>query len=90
MIRFLTLGSNMNCEEIQTLLKSNFTDSQIDVTGDGRHFEALIVSHDFEGLNLLARQRLVYKTLNDYIRDGRIHALSIKAKTPSEWQQENN
>jgi len=80
----------MNCEQIQSLLRSNFTNSQVEVTGDGRHFETLIVSDEFEGLNLLARQRMVYKTLNDYIRDGRIHALSIKAKTPTEWQQENN
>jgi acid stress-induced BolA-like protein IbaG/YrbA len=76
-------------EEIQKMIESNLANSKAVVTGDGRHFEALVVASIFEGKNLLARQRLVYSALGDNIHNGNIHALSIKAKTPSEIDIEN-
>lgn len=83
------LGYLMDAEEIQKMIESNVPDSKVVVQGDGRHFEAQIISATFEGLNLLARQRVVYSALGDNIRNGNIHALSIKAKTPQEWEIEN-
>lgn len=79
----------MDPKNIETLLKSNLPNSDVIVTGDGRHFEALIISPLFEGMNLLQRQREVYKILGKYIQEGALHALSIKAKTPLESQQKN-
>lgn len=78
----------MNADEIQKMIESNLPDSKVTVTGDGRHFEAVVVSAFFEGMNLLTRQRQVYHTLGDNIHNGNIHALSIKAKTPQEWNTE--
>lgn len=78
----------MDAVEIQKMIESNLPSSQVTVTGDGRHFEALVIWADFTGMNLLSRQRAVYDTLGDNIRNGTIHALSIKAKTPNEWQLE--
>ena len=78
----------MDLEELQTLLKSNIPDSEVVVTGDGRHFDAFIISSKFEEMSLVARQREVYKIVGQYIADGSLHALSIKAKTPLEWQHE--
>ncbi len=49
----------------------------------GGHFHVVIVSSAFEGKNRLARHRLVYDPLSDWI-PARIHALSIDARTPSE------
>lgn len=49
----------------------------------GGHFHVTIVSSAFEGKNRLARHRLVYDPLSDWI-PARIHALSIDARTPSE------
>ncbi|MFI4938009.1 MAG: BolA family protein [Candidatus Berkiellales bacterium] len=74
----------MQTDEIRDLIKSKITDSDVTVTGDGRHFEAVVISTHFEGMSLLARQRYVYSALGDNIRNGNIHALSIKAKTPNE------
>lgn len=74
----------MHPDEIKKMIESGIPDSKVIVTGDGRHFEALVVSVVFEGMGLLARQRHVYGTLGDNIHNGNIHALSIKAKTPSE------
>jgi len=49
----------------------------------GGHFHVVIVSAAFTGKNRLARHRLVYDPLSDWI-PARIHALSIDARTPSE------
>ena len=54
------------------------------VTGDGQHFEAVVVSEEFTGLNRIQRQQLVYKTLGERMT-GEIHALSMKTYTQEEW-----
>ena len=49
----------------------------------GSHFEVIVVAKAFEGLETLARHRLVYQALGDAMTHD-IHALSIKAYTPNE------
>lgn len=49
----------------------------------GGHFDVLIVSNRFTGLNSVARHRLVYATLGDLMKT-RVHALAIRALTPEE------
>lgn len=58
---------------------------QLEVMGDGQHFEALIVSAAFEGKSRVQRHQLVYAALGDRMRQ-EIHALSMRTLTPSEWQ----
>jgi BolA protein len=51
---------------------------------DGRgHFDVTIVSEAFEGLKLIQRHRIVYDALSKLLETD-IHALRIKAFTPSE------
>jgi BolA protein len=53
---------------------------------DGRgHFDVTIVSEAFEGLKLIQRHRIVYDALRKLLETD-IHALRIKAFTPSERQ----
>lgn len=52
----------------------------------GGHFSAFIVSAAFEGKSPVQRHQLVYRVLGEMLR-AEIHALSIKALTPSEYQQ---
>jgi acid stress-induced BolA-like protein IbaG/YrbA len=54
------------------------------VRGDGAHFEAVIVSPAFEGLNRVRRHQLVYSALGDRMRE-EIHALSMRTLSPAEW-----
>lgn len=54
-------------------------------TGGG-HYNLLIVSEQFEGLSLIQRHRLVFEHVDDLMQS-QIHALSIKAKTPTEVSQ---
>jgi BolA family transcriptional regulator, general stress-responsive regulator len=50
---------------------------------EGGHFTLLIVSPRFVGLTTMQRHRLVYDSVGDLKAVG-IHALSIKAKAPTE------
>jgi BolA protein len=85
-----------SAEEIEQRLKAALPADRIHVRDDsaqhhghsgakagGGHFHVTIISTFFEGKNRLARHRLVYDSLGDWI-PARIHALSIDARTPSE------
>lgn len=48
------------------------------------HFNVLVVSQAFDGLSLLAQQRLVYEALKNELKE--IHAFSLKTMTPKAWE----
>ena len=50
-------------------------------TGFGTHFRVRVVSHLFTGLSRVARHRLVYDALQDFIDQG-LHALAIETENP--------
>jgi BolA protein len=52
--------------------------------GGGGHFNVIIVSDKFDGLNLIKRHRLVYDAVAD-IMNTEIHALSMKTYSPDEF-----
>ena len=56
----------------------------LEVDGDGRHFDAVIVSAVFEGKRPVQRHQVVYAVLGERMRE-EIHALSMKTLTPGEW-----
>jgi len=58
------------------------------VTGDGSHFQVIVVSERFADMSRIKKQQSVYAPLKEYIADNRIHALSIKAYTPDEWRRD--
>lgn len=76
----------MQSVEVQSLIESKLPGAFVEVSGDdGAHFEAVVVSDDFESLSTLERQRLVYSYIGEYITNGTIHALSFKTFTNKEW-----
>jgi BolA protein len=50
-------------------------------TGFGTHFRVRITAQAFADKPLVARHRLVYDALQDFMDQG-LHALAIEAKTP--------
>ena len=50
-------------EKLRQILASEIDCEHLQVAGDGRHFEALIVSEAFSGLNRVRRHQLVYAAL---------------------------
>ena len=75
-------------EQVRDWIAESFPCETLRVTGDGQHFEALIVSAEFAGLNRVERHKLVYRALGDRMR-GDIHALSMRAMTPEEFGGQN-
>lgn len=86
-----------SCDEIRERLSGAFPDDHhleiVDdsarhaghpgAAGGAGHFRARIVSARFAGLGTVARHRLVYDALRDWMPH-RIHALSIEAHAPGE------
>ena len=79
----------MDLTEITRLIEAGFDDAVVKVASDDNtHFEALIIAHEFDGKRVLARHQLVYQTLGALVGN-EIHALSIRAFTPDEWQRQS-
>ncbi len=74
----------METDKVKALIEAGLPGAKVEVTGDGRHFEATVVSEAFEGKSLIQRHRMVMATVNEQIASDELHALSIKAKTPAE------
>ena len=71
---------------IEESIRAGLPCSHLAVSGDGAHFEAVIVSASFEGLSRVRRHQLVYAALGDRMRE-EIHALSMKTLSPEEWAE---
>lgn len=74
----------MEIERVKQLIEAGLPGASATVTGDGRHFEALVVSDAFEGKSLIQRHRMVMATVQQQVATDELHAISIKAKTPAE------
>jgi acid stress-induced BolA-like protein IbaG/YrbA len=71
-------------ENVRSYIAAGLACEHLEVTGDGQHFEAVIVSPAFEGKRPVQRHQLVYAALGDRMRE-EIHALSMKTLTPAEY-----
>ncbi|WP_245411455.1 BolA family protein [Pleionea mediterranea] len=74
-------------EEIKQILEQAFDGADVAADGDGSHFKVRLVSETFDGLRPVKKQQMVYQVLNDHIKSGAIHALSIETYTPQEWEK---
>lgn len=80
----------MNPPDIETLIRAGFADAEVRVmSDDNTHFAALVVAAEFAGKRSIARHQMVYKTLGSLVGN-EIHALSIRALTPEEWQEQGD
>ena len=76
----------MNCEKIKQMIEAYISDAQVSVeSADNVHYAAVVISQQFENLNPVKRQQLVYAALGSHIHDGDIHALTLKTLTPAQW-----
>ena len=69
---------------IEQSIAAGLACEHLSVSGDGAHFEALIVSPAFAGQSRVRRHQLVYAALGDRMRE-EVHALSMTTLTPEEW-----
>ena len=74
----------MDSTTIEQMIRAGLPGAEVTVNGDdGVHFEAIVISDDFDGQGTLQRHRMVYATLGSAMGH-EIHALGLKTLTPEE------
>jgi acid stress-induced BolA-like protein IbaG/YrbA len=73
-------------DDIKRYIAQGLDCERVEVEGDGRHFQALIVSAAFAGKLRVERHQMVYAALGERMRE-EIHALSMRTLTPEEYRE---
>ena len=71
-------------DDVRRYIEEGLACQHVEVSGDGHHFEAIIVSEAFRGRSRVQQHQLVYKALGERMRE-EIHALSMQTFTPEDW-----
>jgi acid stress-induced BolA-like protein IbaG/YrbA len=71
-------------DDVKQYIEAGLACQHVEVSGDGHHFEAVIVSEAFRGRSRVQQHQLVYKALGERMRE-EIHALSMQTFTPEDW-----
>ena len=77
----------MDANLIKEMIRIAISDANIEVydtTGTADHFKVIIISDIFDGMSLIDRHKLIYKSLDEYITK-EIHALQLKTITNKEF-----
>ena len=61
-----------------------YPEAVIDINGKDYSFEIYVISELFDGKSSLQRQQSLLAVFKDELKSGKLHALSIKARTPAE------
>jgi len=72
-------------EQVQAWIAAALPCAHLEVSGDGQHFAATIVSAEFAGLSRIARHQKINVALRHRLESNELHALSMKTLTPEEW-----
>ena len=78
----------MTTDEIEKLIEAGLPNSKAMVSGGEGKYEAIVISDSFDNLSMVKEHQMVYATVKTQIASGELHALSIKAFTPEEWEQQ--
>ena len=73
-------------EIIKKVLNGNIDESIISVSGSEAKYTVEIASDMFLGKNTIEKHKIIYALLDEYIKSGEIHALTIKAHTLDEYK----
>lgn len=77
----------MDIKIIKEKLENALSLDECIVKGENGTFQVIAVSPLFETLSRVKKQQVIYEPLKEDIATNAIHALSIKALTPTEWQK---
>ncbi|WP_341707369.1 BolA family protein [Halopseudomonas sp.] len=75
----------MQSNEVKALIESSLEDARVEVEGEGCNFQLNVISDTLAALSPVKRQQQIYSLLNEYIADGRIHAVTMKFYTQEAW-----
>ncbi len=79
-------SETLSTQAVEQLVKAGIPDAKVIVEGAGCDLLITVVSEQFTDLSLVKKQQLVMSTLTAPLGTGKLHAVSIKAYTPEEWQ----
>jgi monothiol glutaredoxin len=76
----------LSAAEVEKLVRQGIADAQVFVEGTGCDLSLIVVSGQFADLTPVKEQQMVLETLKEPLASGKLHAVSVKAYTPDEWQ----
>jgi acid stress-induced BolA-like protein IbaG/YrbA len=79
----------INPDQVQGMIKRSLPDAEVqvmDLTGGGDHYQAVVVSSEFQGKTLVQQHQMVYKAVQSAMTSNEIHALALKTYTPEQWK----
>tara|TARA_B100001175_G_scaffold293662_1_gene280335 strand:+ start:137 stop:370 length:234 start_codon:yes stop_codon:yes gene_type:complete len=68
----------MDKGKIKEIIEETLKGSFVEIEGGEGKYTASIIYDGFEGLNTVKRHKLVYSSLDSYIKSGELHAISLK------------
>ena len=71
-------------EIIKKKLSENINNARVLVEGSEAKYTVKVMSDIFIDKTIIERHKIIYALLNEYIKSGEIHALTIKALTVDE------
>ena len=74
----------MDVSAIEAMLREAFPQCELELQAEGNKLGLKIVSDAFSGLNRVNRQQKIYAILDERIKSGEIHAVSMITRTPEE------
>jgi acid stress-induced BolA-like protein IbaG/YrbA len=69
-------------QEITQRICERIEGASVEVSIEGNRALITVVSSVFEPMNRVQKQQAVYGCIEDFIQDGRLHAVTIKALPP--------
>lgn len=73
---------------VEKLVNEALTLDEVNVKFDGSQCSIVAVGDFFDTLSRVKRQQVVLAPLADAIKDGRIHAVSVKTFTTEQWKRD--
>jgi acid stress-induced BolA-like protein IbaG/YrbA len=70
--------------EIAEAIRERLPDAEVDAVVDGNRALITVVSTAFAGMSRVRKQQAVYACIDAFIKDGSLHAVTIRALTPAE------
>ncbi|MEI6897514.1 MAG: BolA/IbaG family iron-sulfur metabolism protein [Psychromonas sp.] len=80
----------MNIEIIKAKLESALELQECIVKGENGNYQVIAVAEFFIDMSRIKKQQAIYAPLTEEIASNAIHALTIKALTPDEWQKQKH
>jgi len=78
----------VDVEQIKAMINDALSLDELHVSFDGSQAKIIAVSDMFEDMSRVKKQQTVFAPLSEAIKDGTIHAVTVKTFTTEQWQRD--